>query len=259
MQIKENSFGLLNHAGSRQELTGMKAADVMISKVITVGPKASIQEVADILLANRISAVPVVGERGEVIGMISEGDLLRRIETGTERRSLWWLELLIGRRSLDAEYVKSRARTAADVMTREVVTAALDTPLRDIAALLERNCIKRVPILRHGELVGIVSRANLIQALATERKEIKASTATSDLMIRQDVMARLDAEPWARSSPLNATVHDGTVELWGVVRSSKAKEAVHVAVELTPGVRAVNNNLVVEPVMSVLRSVVAAL
>ena len=136
-------------------------------------------------------------------------------------------------------------------MTREVVTAAPDTPLRDIAALLERNRIKRMPIVRDGELVGIVSRANLVQALATARKEIKAATVTSDLMIRQDVMARLDAEPWARSSPLNAIVHDGTVELWGVVRSKKANEAVRVAVELTPGVRAVNNNLIVEPVMSI--------
>jgi CBS domain-containing protein len=227
----------------------MKAADVMVSNVITVSPDATVQDVAEILLKNRISAVPVVGKNGELIGLISEGDLIRRAETGTERRRSWWLELLVGSAPLAAEYVKSHARKVADVMTRTVVTATPDTPLRDIAALLEKNGIKRVPIVRNRKVVGIVSRANLVQALASRRKEVEAQPAMNDLTIREEVMARLDAEPWTRFSPLNVIVHDGTVELWGIVDSQTAKQAVRVAAEVTPGVRAVNDNLVVKPIL----------
>ena len=227
----------------------MKAADVMVSNVITVSPDATVQDVAEVLLKNRISAVPVVGKNGELIGLISEGDLIRRAETGTERRRSWWLELLVGSAPLAADYVKSHARKVADVMTRTVVTATPDTPLRDIAALLEKNGIKRVPIVRNRKVVGIVSRANLVQALASRRKEVEAQPAMNDLTIREEVMARLDAEPWTRFSPLNVIVHDGTVELWGIVDSQTAKQAVRVAAEVTPGVRAVNDNLVVKPIL----------
>src|SRR5215216_3488813 len=227
----------------------MNAADVMVSNVITVTPEASVQEVADILLTNRISAVPVLGRNGELVGIISEGDLIRRAENGTERRRSWWLELLIGGAPLAAEYVKSHARTVADIMTRRVVTAAPDTSLRTIAELLEKNSIKRVPIVKNRKVVGIVSRANLVQALASRWKERDAQPASSDLTIREEVMARLDAEPWTRFTPLNVIVHDATVELWGIVDSETARKAVRVAAEVTPGVRAVNDNLVVQPIL----------
>jgi len=236
-------------AAIEMEWPPMKAADVMVANVITVGPDASVQDVADILLTNRISAVPVVGTKGELIGIISEGDLIRRAETDTERRRSWWLELLIGSNSLAAEYVKSHACKVADVMTRTVVTAAPETPLRDIAALLEKNRIKRVPIVRNRKVVGIVSRANLVQALASRRKETEAQPAVDDTAIREEVMARLDAESWTRFTPLNVVVHEGTVDLWGIVDSETTKQAVRVAAEVTPGVRAINDNLVVKPIL----------
>lgn len=226
----------------------MKAVDVMVSNVISVGPQASVQEVANILLANWISAVPVVGEDGQLIGIVSEGDLVRRVETDTRQRRPWWLELLLGNRVLAAEYVKSHAHKVADVMTRKVITAAPDMPLRDIAALLETNGIKRVPIVKEGRLVGIVSRANLVQALAAVSKAVKAATKTSDAMIREELMARVDAEPWARSARINLIVHDGTVELWGVVRSHTEKQGVRVLAEAVSGVRAVHDNLLVRPI-----------
>ena len=236
----------------------MKAADVMVANVITVSSDASIKEVAEILLANRISAVPVVGKDGGLVGIISEGDLIRRTETDTERRRSRWLALLVGSQPLAAEFVKSHAHKVADVMTRKVIVATPDTPLRELAALLEKNGIKRVPIVKNRKLVGIVSRANLVQALATVRKEVKSAIATSDLMIREEVMARLDAEPWTRTFRLNVIVHNGTVELWGVVRSQAERKAVRIAVELTPGVRAVNDNLVVQSITNVITSIVAA-
>jgi CBS domain-containing protein len=235
----------------------MKAADVMVSPVITVGPECSVQDLADILLDNHISAVPVVSNNGGLVGIVSEGDLIRRTETDTERRRSRWLALLIGTQPLAAEFVKSHARRVADVMTREVIVAAPDTPLRHIAALFEKNGIKRVPIVSNGKLVGIVSRANLIQALASARKELKVATATSDLMIREELLSHLRTEPWAKTSRLNVIVHDGTVELWGAVRSQTEKQAVRVAAELTPGVRAVSDNLIVESGMSALHLAIA--
>src|SRR6476620_6526898 len=145
----------------------MKASDVMVSNVITVGVNASIGEVAAILFNNNISGVPVVGDKGELVGIVSEGDLIRGPEPGTSKRHSWWLELLSNERTLAAEYVKSHSRKVADVMTSDVITAKPDTPLGEIAAMLERNRIKRVPIVEGGKIVGLVSRANILQALAS--------------------------------------------------------------------------------------------
>ena len=227
----------------------MKAADVMVSNVITVRPDTSVQEVAEALLANRISAVPVVSKAGELVGIVSEGDLIRRAETGTDRRRSWWLELLVGSTPLAAEYVKAHARMVGEIMTRTVVTATPETSLRAIAELLEKNSIKRVPIVKSRKVVGIVSRANLVQALAARWKEREPQRSGNDLTIREEVMARLDAEPWTRYAPINVIVHDATVELWGIVDSETVRAAVRVAAEITPGVSAVNDNLVVKPIV----------
>jgi CBS domain-containing protein len=135
----------------------MKAADVMVSKVITVGPTATVQEIADILLTNRISAVPVVDDRGALLGIVSEGDLIHRIEAGTERHYSWWLKLISGKETLARDFVKSHGAKATDVMTKRVVTAGPDLQLGELASLLERHRIKRVPIVDKGKLVGIVS------------------------------------------------------------------------------------------------------
>ena len=237
----------------------MKASDVMVSNVITVGPEATVQDVAEIMHANRISAVPVVRSDGELVGIISEADLMRRSETGTARRPSRLRALMNGSELLATEFVKANGHRVADVMTPEVIVATADTSLHDIAAMLEKNGIKRVPIVRNRKLIGIVSRANLVQALATVRKEVRGATATSDSMIREDVMARLGSEPWTKASRLNVIVHDGTVELWGVVRSHAEKRAVRVAVEQTPGVRAVNDNLIVQSINSELQLAIAGI
>ena len=117
----------------------MKAADVMVTAVITVHPDTSVAKIAEVLLANRISAVPVVNDKGALVGIVSEGDLIHRVEAGTERHRSWWLELLTGKEVLAYEFVKSHARKAADVMTHKVVSVTPDTPLADIASLLEKH------------------------------------------------------------------------------------------------------------------------
>jgi CBS domain-containing protein len=224
----------------------MKAADVMVSAVISVRPNARVEEVAGILLANRISAVPVIDEEGELLGIVSEGDLMRRSEAGTERRRSWWLEHLTGKQVLAAEYVKSHSHKISDVMTRSVITATPDTPLGEIATLLERNRIKRVPIVQNGKVVGIVSRANLLQALATMPAKVATAAGVDDSEIRDKVLSRLNAELW-RPSLLNVTVHDGNVDLWGFVTSNDEKKAARIAVEEVAGVKSISDHLTIPP------------
>jgi CBS domain-containing protein len=224
----------------------MKAADVMVSAVISVRPHARVEEVASTLLANRISAVPVIDEEGKLLGIVSEGDLLRRVEAGTERRRSWWLEYLTGKQVLAAEYVKTHSHKVTDVMTRSVITATPEMPLGDIATLLERNRIKRVPIVQNGKVVGIVSRANLLQALASMPTESMTSPHADDSQIRENVLSRLNAELW-RPSMLNVTVLDGTVDLWGFVTSDDEKKAARIAIEGISGVKTVNDHLTIPP------------
>src|SRR5271168_150588 len=144
----------------------MRAVEVMTTKVITVGENASVADVAKLLAERGISAVPVVDKQNRVIGMVSEGDLLHRTETGTEKCRSWWLEMMASTNQLAGDYIKSHSANVKDVMTRDVISVSDTTPLADIAILLEANRIKRVPVVRDGKLVGIVSRANLVRALA---------------------------------------------------------------------------------------------
>ena len=221
----------------------MKARDVMISSVISVKPSSSVHEAANTLLERRISAVPVVDDQGKLVGIVSEGDLLHRAEAGTERRRSWWLRALTGDETLAVEYTKVHGRKVSDVMTRNVITAAPDAPLHEIAALLEKNAIKRVPIVENGQVVGIVSRANLIQAVASARTHM--DVPLPDGAIRDALMAHLQQQPWAHLTLLSVTVSGGIVDLSGFVESDAERNAMRVAAEAMSGVSAVNDNLVV--------------
>ncbi len=228
----------------------MNARDVMTTHVITISPNATIQDVAELLLQNRISALPVLNQDGALVGIVSEGDLLRRSEVGTDRRRAWWLRMLIGQETLAAEYVKAHATKVADVMTKKVIAADPMTPLSEIATLLERHSIKRVPIVKDGRLVGIVTRANLVQAYAVAYKKGTIKITQSDTAIREKLMERLRGEPWARTWLLNVIVQDGVVDLWGMVGSDSERNALRVAAETMPAVRAVNDHLVRQPLES---------
>lgn len=224
----------------------MKARDVMVSPVITVKSSATVQEVAKILLERRISAVPVVDDHGKLVGMVSEGDLMHRAEARTERQHAWWLRGFIGAETLAAEYVKAHARKIKDVMTRDVISASPNSPLYEIAALMEKNAIKRVPIVRDGDLVGIVTRANLIQAVASGRKAL--DIPVSDTFIRDKIIARLKEQAWAHTGQLNITVNGGVVDIWGFTDSDAERTAIGVAAESVLGVSVVHNNIVKRPI-----------
>jgi CBS domain-containing protein len=225
----------------------MKAADVMTSNVITANVNATVQEVAGILVTNRVSAVPVVDQEGKLAGIISEGDLFRRSEIGTERPRAWWLDAVSTNRALADEFVRSHSRRVRDVMTVDVVSVKSNATLAEIAALLEKNRIKRVPVVEDGAVVGIVSRANLVQALASATSPPRA--AESDPALRGKVYARIHEASRASPAALNVIVHDRLVELWGTVDSEAERIAIRIAAETTPGVRGVNDNLVVRPTL----------
>jgi CBS domain-containing protein len=220
----------------------MKARDVMVSPVITVKQSCTVRDVAKTFVENGISGVPVVDDQGKLVGIVSEGDLMHRSEAGTERKRSWWLHAFTANDTLAADYVKAHACRVADIMTRHVITAAPDTSLRDIATLLEKNAVKRVPIIENGQLVGIVSRANLVQAVASSRAGTGARA--SDIALRDKLLAHLKAQPWAHTGLLNITVTDGIVDLWGMTSSEAERKAIRVAAECAPGVQAVNDHLV---------------
>ena len=223
----------------------MKASDIMKSPVITAAPHTPVREIAALLLKHRISAVPII-EEDRLVGLVSEGDLLRRHEIGTDRADRgtpWWLWLLGTDRSI-GEYVKSHARYARDVMTREVVSVAPDTPLAEIATLLETHGIKRVPVLRGGRLVGIVSRANLIQALATTPDSTCRTPRRSsgDEAIRMRLMAELERQLWWRRGSSSVIVAEGVVHYWGLISADDETTAARVAAENIAGVRGVEDH-----------------
>jgi CBS domain-containing protein len=223
----------------------MIAREVMVAPVITVKPNSSVKTVADLFWHRRISGAPMVDDDGKIVGIISEGDLVYRSELKTDRPHPYWFLQLAGKEILAKEYVKAHGRSVADVMTRNVVTAAPGTPLNDIAALMEKHAIKRVPIVENGQLVGIVSRSNLVQAVASAPSGLELTPP--DTAIRSKLLIELGRQPWAETSRLNVIVHDGIVELWGTAESDAEKEAIRVAAESIPGVRAVNNHLLVKP------------
>lgn len=220
----------------------MQASDIMVSPVITVTPGTTVKELAKLLVDRGLSAVPVVDDKGHLAGIVSEGDLLHRAEIGTYRQATsGGLAPRIDRGAAAAGFIKAHATKVADVMTRKVVTAAPDTPLQEIAVKMETNGVKRIPILRNGRLVGIVSRANLVQAIATSG--VKLEIPNSDALIRERLMKKLKSESWAHTTLLNATGSDGVVTLWGPTSSPLERQAIQTAAESMPGAVAVKDHI----------------
>jgi CBS domain-containing protein len=225
----------------------MLAGDVMMRKVISVASDASAMQAGALMLKHQISGLPVVDSSGILLGIISEGDFLRRAELGTQCRRPRWLEFLIGPGRLASEYVHACGRRVKEIMTPDPYTVTEATPLKEVVQLMERHRIKRVPVVCGRRLVGIVSRADLLGALA--RLALAPETiATNDAEIRERVMAELRKQDWAPLDLINVIVRDRTVELHGTITEDSARQAMVVAAENVPGVRAVRDHLVwIEP------------
>jgi CBS domain-containing protein len=222
----------------------MKAKDVMTTEVVYAGPETSVRAIARTLLKRRISGVPVADHDGRVIGIVSEGDLMRRPESETARpRS--WLELMETPEDRASQYLKSHGLTARDVMTREPITVTEDTPLEEIAMLLERKAIKRVPVLRDGKLVGIVSRADLLHGLVARAGQAVRPAPLAP-PTREAIIAGI-RDAGLSLDNVNVVVADDAVHLWGAVDSAVQCDALALAAKRTPGVTRVESHLVVTP------------
>lgn len=223
----------------------MQAIDIMTPKVISVGPDAEVREIAQLLLEHRISAVPVVDDERHVLGIVSEGDLMRRVKSDEHQGRSWWLSLFTGGKD-PGEYVKSHGRKAREVMTPNPLTVEENTPLHTIARLLEKHHIKRVPVVREDKLVGIVSRANLLQGIANAAIA-PTESPMDDRKIRDAILKEVDQNTGVHTESISLIVDGGAVEIWGLVESAEQKKAVTVAAENIPGVTKVENNLGMMP------------
>lgn len=218
----------------------MRAKDVMTTEPISVGPRATVAEIAGLLLERRISGVPVADADGRVLGVISEDDLMRRPDVAGPRRRSWWLSLFSG--GQDAEFVKTHSRFAQDVMSVPAITVEEETSIAEIAELLEERRIKRVPVLRDGKLAGIVTRADLLRGLAADRVRTAPAAAPDDRGIRDAILAAMKREKWATAAVVNVVVSDGVVHLWGLLGSDEDRRALRVLAENVPGVKDVEDH-----------------
>jgi CBS domain-containing protein len=217
----------------------MNAEQIMTRPVLTVRGEESLGDAVRLMLEKGISGLPVVDDAGKPIGMLTEGDLLRRAETHTERKHSRWMEFLLGPSRMAEEYVHAHSRRVKEVMSHKLVTVSPDTPLDQVVTIMEKHCIKRVPVVDGEQLVGIISRANLVRALMAVAPDIPAPSA-SDEDIRKRLVSELEKAGWTASNFLNVIVKDGVVHLSGLVTNSHECEALRVAAENVPGVKAVH-------------------
>ncbi len=215
----------------------------MVRDVITVDPDMRVDQAVKLLTEHDISALPVVDEDGKVVGIISEADLIRRAEIGTEKHRPWWLESMTAASALAADFTKSHGKKVGEIMTTDVVSVSEETPLGEIAELFERKRIKRVPVVVDGRLVGIVSRSNLIQALAS-RLSTGEAPADSDRHIRLELLARMREQDWTDFGERNVIVKDGVVHLWGLVGTEQERTALIAMAEGVPGVARVADEMI---------------
>ena len=219
----------------------MRAHQIMTHRIISVTPGTPIADAANIMLANHISGLPVLNASGELVGIVSEGDFLRRSEIGTQRKRPRWLQFFTSTGRLADDFVAERGRRVEDVMTRDPVTVHEEARLEDLVALMEKRGVKRLPVMRNGKLIGIVTRSNLLQAVAGLAKEVPDPTADDDHI--QDRLLRIfDAADW-RPIGLQVAVRNGVVHLYGLIADDRARRAAVVAAENTEGVKEVHDHI----------------
>jgi CBS domain-containing protein len=219
----------------------MRAYQIMTPRLTTVQADTPLVAAAELMLTKRISGLPVVDATGKLVGIVSEGDFLRRGEIGTRRRRSAWLEFFTGPGKLAAEFVRQEGRTVKDVMTKDPVTITEDVALENIVQIMEQNGIKRLPVLRGDTLIGIVTRANLLQAVANLSRGAPQPTASDD-QLREQILAAMEHQPWCPTG-LNVFVRDGIADLSGIITDDRQRNAAVVAAKNVAGVKAVHDQL----------------
>lgn len=223
----------------------MRVSDVMTRTVVSIRSDEPILKAARLMLQNRISGLPVVNAEGGLVGMVTEGDFLRRTEIATNRRRPKWIEFVLGPGRLADEFTHTSGRKVEEVMTQDPVTVGEDVSLATAVELMERKRVKRLPVVRDGKIVGIISRANLVRALVSSAQDSNAP-AGGDAAIRDQILAAFTAQPWAPR--IDVTVKDGIVDLWGTITDDRERKACVVVAENVGGVKKVRDHIVwVEP------------
>lgn len=220
----------------------MLAKDLMNPAVVTVGPDASVSDIAALLMEKRISAVPVIENDSKLCGIVSEGDLMRRISSEGDDKRSWWLKMTASNSEEARDFLKARGRTAKDIMTRNVTTVNEDTEVSEVAQLLESRHIKRVPVTDDGKVVGIISRSNLLQLVAGQKTEVKSQISLTDRELRRQIYDVLSNKNFASHGSLNVIVSDGEVELWGWVETEAERDALILAASEVPGVKTISDH-----------------
>lgn len=222
----------------------MQVQDVMSRDVVTVTPDAPVKEIARIMSGRGIGGVPVVTADGTLVGIVSESDLMHRAELGTERRRKWWLHFLVDERQLAREFAQAHGQRARDVMARHVVAVAPSASLATAADLLDSHCIKRMPVVDAGRIVGMLTRGDLVRALADEA-QTPSEPGIDDAAIHAALYERMRREPWLRGAVIAASVEGGVVELRGFVESAEQRRALKILAEEVAGVRRAEDHLTV--------------
>jgi CBS domain-containing protein len=225
----------------KQEESMLVASDIMTTDVITVAPETTVRDVAVLLHTRRISGAPVADAAGNSLGIVTEGDLVHQEAIAGEHRRSWWLALFDDSTHLARDYAKSHGRTARDIMTAAVISVGPTATLPEIASTLERHRIKRVPVIKDGKLVGIITRSNLLQALAAA--DVSRPSSPDDRAIREQLLAELQKQPWVHMALKSIVVQDGVVSLWGMVSTDDERRALRIAAENVPGVKRVEDQL----------------
>jgi CBS domain-containing protein len=227
----------------------MIVSDVMTRKVLSVAPNETVEHAAQLMLRHGISGLFVVDAKGTLVGVVTEGDLLRRDEIGTQRHRPWWLRMLVspGQQALD--FTRAHGNLVSDIMTVDVICVASDASLEDVVEIMEKQRIKRVAVTENEHMVGVIARSDLLRALLSREREKKPPAAQEDdRTIRSGILAALEAQSWAPMTTLNVTVAGGVVDVWGTITNPDERRAICVIAENTAGVKAVHDHLVfVEP------------
>jgi len=219
----------------------MKAHHIMTRQVIKIGLDATLADAARLMLSNHISGLPVVDANGDLVGIVTERDFLRRQELDTQRKRPRWLEFILGTGRMAEDYVKTAGCKVREVMTQNLYTASEETTLAEIVLLMEKHHIKRVPITREKKIVGIVSRQNFVQAVSSLSRGLPDPTP-DDTSLRRQILATIEGHHWAPIG-INAIVRNGIVDLCGAITDEHVRQAIIVATENVPGVKQVYDHL----------------
>lgn len=223
----------------------MKVSDVMTRRVVSVTPEATIRHAIRLMLDYHISGLPVIDDKAKLVGIVSEGDFLRRSEIGTERKRSRWLGALLGPGEPANDYVHSHGLKVKEVMTRKPITVQEDTPLDQVVHLMESRSVKRLPVVRGEQVVGVVSRANLMRALASMYRAAPKSSK-NDAAIRGQILSDIAKQDWSVGVDVDVVVRNGIADIWGSIAELAQREALKVLVEKTPGVKQVEDHLTYE-------------